>query len=328
MLRTTASCGSFADELLNGNTTFEEALRSDDSRAIELSQLLYFLLVTDMVKPQVRPGEAPRELAEKPPAPSAETPRAVDYREIASASERIATEYLRLKDADPRSALGVAVDDDLETIERAFVSATSPLEPRHLPPGLGDDMLRKVREIVEMLHRARSLLHEDAKRRGLAPSTVAPVAPPTPDAAPATPPATPAPIEDEDTVPDSSGGNGVDAHAIYSAGQSLLAEGRFKDAQRTIQQALALDPTVARYWVGLSQAFLLDDSTTAETARHGALNCLRRAVQVEPDDVSANWEIGKLLVQLGLSSEAKGHLQRVVARSPDHQDAQKLLSTL
>ncbi|MEL6547035.1 MAG: DUF4388 domain-containing protein, partial [Myxococcota bacterium] len=101
-------------EILSGRTTFEQALRSDDSRAIELSQLLYFLLVTDMVKPQARPGDAPTEFAEQPTAEPTPRPQAVDYRELAAVSEKIAAEYLRLKDADYFAALGLNDQADLD----------------------------------------------------------------------------------------------------------------------------------------------------------------------------------------------------------------------
>ncbi len=304
-------------DILSGKTTFEGALRSDDSRAIELSQLLYFLLVTDMVKPQARPGEAPAELvfgAASEPTPE---PTAVDYRELAKVSERIAGEYLRLKDVDYFAALGLGHDADPQAIERAFEEASAAFRFDRLPPGLGDDMLRKVREIVDMLGQARATLLDESRRQSYEKqSKVATVMSFFED--------------DEDTVPDAQSGNGADegAEGLYRQGQSLLAEGRFKEAQACIQQALGLEPKVVRYWIGLSQAILLDDSTSAEMSRHGALNCLRRAVEADPRDIAANWEIGKLLVKVGQTAEARGHLQRVLESDPGHRDAQAMLAQL
>ena len=42
--------------LLTGKLTFEQCLRSDDTRAVQIAQALYVLLVTEMIRPAAEPG--------------------------------------------------------------------------------------------------------------------------------------------------------------------------------------------------------------------------------------------------------------------------------
>ncbi|MEO1173757.1 MAG: tetratricopeptide repeat protein, partial [Myxococcota bacterium] len=295
--------------ILSGSTTFEDALRSDDSRAIELSQLLYFLLVTDMVKPQARPGEMPEELKEDIAVGSSSPAEAVDYRELARVSERIASEYLRLKDVDFFAALGLDHDADDNAIDRAFNEACAAFRYDRLPPGLGDDMLRKVREIIEILSRARVTLKDKAKRRGYEKeSKVAAVM---------------SFLEDDEPVPMDDNSR---ADALYQAGQGLLAEARFSEARVKFQEAIASFSHAARYWVALAQATLLDGH--GEAATTDALNCLRRAYEAEPGDIAANFELAKLLLRVGQPQAARGHLQQVVERAPDHAEARRMLAQI
>lgn len=141
--------------LLDGKTTFEEILRSDDRRAMEVAQALYVLLVTDMVRPREAPGEAAKVVPVMAAPPRAVAP--ADYREITRACDAIAKEYLRIKDCDAQEALQPK-DSTAEATEQAYAAKLAPFLPERLPAGLPDDMTRRAREIRDLLGRAKALL--------------------------------------------------------------------------------------------------------------------------------------------------------------------------
>lgn len=289
------------ERLLCGSTTFEQALRSDDTRSTELAQLLYFLVVTDMVRPQVRPGPRSETLQTGARPESEPEVRAVDYRELTLCSEFIAREYLRLKDADSAMALGLDANAGALEVREALARALEPFSDSKLPPGLDDDMRRKAKEIEAMLYEAANALQSRVDFES-----------------------TNEPTEDQPATDDTESPAEAGLH-YYQASQSLIADGRFRDAQQQLELAIAAEPGRSRYWVGLAQAILLDDTAAQDTAHHGALNCLRRACQVDPEDGGAHLELGKLLLRVGQTREARDHLAQIEEGSPAHAEAQRLL---
>lgn len=300
------------DRLLCGSTTFEQALRSDDSRSTELAQLLYFLVVTDMVRPQVSAGPRSEALQVGTSVEAEADVRAVDYRELTLCSEFIAREYLRLKDANSASALGLAEEAGVQEVHEALARALEPFSESKLPPGLDDDMRRKAKEIEAMLYEAAKAAQSQV---GLEPAKAV-----------VSEPVTEIQTESRNEPIGDDPPDQVEAgQRHYQESQSLIADGRFRDAQQQLELAIAAEPDRSRYWVGLAQAILLDDTAAQNTAHHGALNCLRRACQVDPEDGGAHLELGKLLLRVGQTREARNHFARVAETSPAHAEAQRLL---
>ncbi|MBC7795091.1 MAG: hypothetical protein H7Z43_15410, partial [Clostridia bacterium] len=148
--------------LLDGRTTFEQALRSDDSQAPLIAQCLYVLIVTEMVRAQATPG---------PPAVfpdvAVKTKQAqpVDYRDLSRACEDIARTYLALKEQDFFTMLQLqrsATDRDVVVAHERLVR---PFLTENLLPGLPEDVVRRAREIEEMLNRAHDTLISAEERR-------------------------------------------------------------------------------------------------------------------------------------------------------------------
>lgn len=149
-------------ELLDGQTTFEQALRSDDSQALLIAQCLYVLIVTEMIRAQANPGAR----ASKPDAvvkPAAAQP--VDYRELARACEEIAEMYVALKESDYFEMLEVQRSASDRDIVMAHERLVKPYLTENLLPGLPDDIVRRAREIEEMLNRAHDTLISPEERR-------------------------------------------------------------------------------------------------------------------------------------------------------------------
>lgn len=130
----------------------------------------------------------------------------------------------------------------------------------------------------------------------------------------------------EGSTEDSCGGAVADEH--FRAGLGLLGDGCFSEAQGRLEKAIAAQPQCARYWVSLAQAILLDPSAPGDMARHGALNCLRRACAIDPRDDRAKFQLGKLLLESGIKEEARQHFREVLTLRADHSEARKLLGNL
>ena len=150
-------------ELLDGQTTFEAALRSDDARAMEVAQTLYVLLVTDMIRPAGKPGAA--VALPKKTATRGTRTALIDYREITRLCDDIAREYLRVKESDFFQALGVAADAGPAEIDEAHARKAALVAPETLPAGLPEDSLRRAHELAALLGRARSVLRDPEQRQ-------------------------------------------------------------------------------------------------------------------------------------------------------------------
>jgi hypothetical protein len=149
-------------KLLDGHTTFEQALRSDDSKALLIAQCLYVLIVTEMIRARPEPGKAaifPDAVVKSKAA------QPVDYRELARACEDIAHTYLAMKERDYFQMLELqrtATDRDIVAAHERLVQ---PFLVENLMPGLPEDVVRRAREIEEMLNRAHDTLISAEERR-------------------------------------------------------------------------------------------------------------------------------------------------------------------
>ncbi len=148
--------------LLNGKTTFEQALRSDDSHALTIAHTLYVLIVTEMIRAQSKPGEA----AKFPDAQGAARPsKPVDYRELTHACEEVARTYLALKGRDYFAMLELERQATERDVLAAYDRLARPFKVENLLPGLPDDVQRRAREIDGLLRRARDTLSSPEERR-------------------------------------------------------------------------------------------------------------------------------------------------------------------
>ncbi len=149
-------------DLLNGQTTFEQALRSDDTQALAIAQALYVLIVTDMVRAQGTPG-APVVLPENKPQRRQTKP--IDYRELSRACEEVARAYLGIRERDYFEVLELTRDATDDAINAAYERLSKPFKIESLLPGLPEDVMRRAREIDGLLRRARDTLTSPEERR-------------------------------------------------------------------------------------------------------------------------------------------------------------------
>lgn len=149
-------------KLLDGKTTFMAALRSDDSHALEIVRTLYVLLVTDMIRPTVKPGE-PVRVPDTQAAHSKQI-AVMDYRELTAICDSVAREYLRIKESDYFDVLGLTGDVTDSAVNQAYEQFVARFSPEKLPAGVPDDIARHARAIINIATMARDALRDSEKR--------------------------------------------------------------------------------------------------------------------------------------------------------------------
>lgn len=308
--------------LLDGNTTFEDALRRDAHKALAVAQGLYVLLVTDMIRPGVKPGAAATVFEEERQEPK--QAELVDYRQITQVCDSIAAEYLRLKEGDYFAVLGIGHTADPAQVEAAFKDKVQPYMAEQLPAGLPPDVLKRATEIQTVLSRARMVLRDPKlKERYLKAQQVVGA-----NAAPkATPKATPnaTSVEPPAAAPAAADGK-TEAEQIYKQALVYLHGGDGVSARKLVERAIALDPREPTYRVALGRALMMFGSS-AEVLRAAAA-CLQQALQLDPGHVMANLEMARFLAKNSSAKAAKPYLERVLQRSPGHVEARKLLAQI
>ncbi|MEE8409500.1 MAG: response regulator [Myxococcota bacterium] len=302
-------------EILNGKTTFEAALRSDDAHVLEIAQSLYFLLVVDMVHAEPEPGE---------PAPEIEIDRApeagkglVDYAALMDAADRIAHEYLRIKGKDHFTVLQVERDADDAVIEAASQAIVESVRGDSELAGMPHDAVRRARELIQIVHRARKvLLHAGRRKRYLKK------------------------LEEADSKSSNAGDATVKSTAdrrreslikaerAYKDGLRLLKAGDANEAYTKLNEAVHTSPAEPTYRVALAKVILVKYADRGDQALSLAYTHVEEALRLDPGNLVANIEAAKMLMGEKQNDLVRRHLERVLQRAPHHQVAQRLLEEL
>lgn len=112
------------------------------------------------------------------------------------------------------------------------------------------------------------------------------------------------------------------ADVLYLLGRAHLQQGRIPDAVSAHREALALAPSRGSFHAGLGRA--LAESADPDS-RPEALSALRTAVRLNPVDVDARYELGKLLLAANRPEEAVRVLEEAVRQEPEFHNAYYVL---
>ena len=314
--------------LLDGRTTFQAALRSDDTRALEIAQALYVLLVTDMVRASPTPG-APVTLPEHGEPEGLEMTAPVDYRAITRTCDDVNREYLRVKESDYFDTLRVEATATPDIIDTAYTNLVRQFTLEALPAGLPEDVQRRAAELCSLLARARNTLRDPAARDRYVDSQRARYA----DAAPAPggaarPPPTfvdGAELDLDRTAEQDRETRQLAERAFSDAGR-LIKAGDLELAVQKLAVAVRLNANEAGYRVTLAKTRLAlrDDAAS----RRDAASLLQQALKLEPSHVDANYELARLLVAASQPNLARPYIMRVLQRAPEHREARALLGQI
>ncbi len=106
------------------------------------------------------------------------------------------------------------------------------------------------------------------------------------------------------------------ADALNLLGAVKLQQGQIGEAQRVLSAAVKADPSAAGAWCNLGQAL------HALKRAPDALHCLDKACALAPDDPAILHQHANVLVTLGRPEEALAEFRQVLARLPNHVEAQ------
>ncbi|OGQ77211.1 MAG: hypothetical protein A2289_23980 [Deltaproteobacteria bacterium RIFOXYA12_FULL_58_15] len=294
--------------LLNGKTTFFDALSSDDSRAIEIAQALYVLMVTDMIRPSVTPGD-PAPIVERKQASREAEP--VDYRTLMEISERIAQELLRIKGKDHYEILKISRSASTDEIEAAYKDAIDTVKSDGRRPGLPHDAIKRTRDIGDLLTQARAALVDPDGRCAYDASLSL--------SAPSVGESGPTPQRREAFY---------EAEQSYKEGVRLLDLLDARGARVQFEAALKGNPAEPTYRVAMAQAVILLHQKDPAAGYREAFSFLKEALRIDPGNIAANIEVARLLASRGMGDRARIHLERVLRRAPHHQKARALVEEI
>ncbi len=110
------------------------------------------------------------------------------------------------------------------------------------------------------------------------------------------------------------------AATLVAYGAWLAGGGRSGDAERRLQEAIALDASNGDARVNLGN--LLDDRGDSQAAERE----YRRAIEIAPDDSGALYDLGLLLLTSGRAADAEVPLRRYISIKPDEPEGFRRLA--
>jgi len=104
--------------------------------------------------------------------------------------------------------------------------------------------------------------------------------------------------------------SGGDAVALIQQGDTLFDEGKFFEAEQTLEQSTRLDPYNAKAWARLGLVY-------AARGRHDkAIAAYEKAARLNPDDPEPPYNLGLLLADMGRVDEAIKSFDSALERDP------------
>lgn len=307
------------EELLDGAHNVEGILRSDDTKAQQLAQMLYVLLATDMVRLSKERGKPLTAMPRR--NEPATTPQLVAYGDLTKASDALARKYLFMQSANYFDILNINPNDTQADIEAAYKAALEPLRSKNLPPGLPDDILKRVREMGELLLKAREVLADPAQRQRYKESIKDQQVAQAPTIAPETQVSITSEIS-------KTAESAIAAERIFKDGWALFQANQFSEARQKFEEAIRHDDHEATYRVALGRALLSENLGDIEGTRRRAAGCFLQALSIDPSHLDANLQMAKLLTSMGHAASAKPYLERILLRAPEHLEARDLFATM
>ena len=298
--------------LLDGKTTFETAIIRDPAQTLAVTQALYCLLVTDMIRPSETPGRG-APLPATPIASESSTP--VDYATLVAASERIAREVMRLEAADHYAVLGLEPNANGAAITAAHAAAVARIRADGELHGLAPADLQRVRQALARLDLAYATL-TDADRKHDYLRTLEM----TSHAEEGRP--------EKATRAQEKRAATFQAEHLYQEGMKLLAATDHQGALTHLKAALELQPDEATYRVGVARAILAGPHAGIEDPERLAFGYLEEALHQDPGNFLAAMELARLCIAVGLWQDARRYVDEILTRAPDHPGALALAKDL
>ena len=115
----------------------------------------------------------------------------------------------------------------------------------------------------------------------------------------------------------------LDHQAHFLLGQAFQKRGSPKLAAKAFERAIQLQSDAVPYYTELGRLLLSGKSGVGETVRAEAI--LAKAIEIDPTDASARFELGKLRMLQGRLDEAARHLRRAIESEPEFYESYYVL---
>lgn len=103
--------------------------------------------------------------------------------------------------------------------------------------------------------------------------------------------------------------------AHYHCGRLAMRQGRLKDAEELLHQAVTIRPDLAEAWLNLGQIQALQGQDAK------AMEFYQKELRLAPEDHRAYYHLGKACSKLGRREEAMGHLRTAIQLRPAYWEA-------
>ena len=111
-------------------------------------------------------------------------------------------------------------------------------------------------------------------------------------------------------------------------GGAYVMQGRYAEAVRVLEEASRIEPDNAMLWMNLAAAYLGPLESSDEEGQLKAVAAFERALALDPEAPSVNYNLGLIYKQRGEAERAAAHFWRALEVDPSDSDARSRLRQL
>ncbi|GAB4533165.1 MAG: hypothetical protein Kow0063_14730 [Anaerolineae bacterium] len=111
-------------------------------------------------------------------------------------------------------------------------------------------------------------------------------------------------------------------------GGAYVMQGRHREAVRVLEEAIRLEPDNVMVWINLAAAYLGPLETSGEEGQIKAIRAFEKALSLDPEAPSVNYNLGLIYKQRGEIQKAAAHFWRALDVDPFDNDARVRLRQL
>jgi CheY-like chemotaxis protein/tetratricopeptide (TPR) repeat protein len=289
------------DSLIDGTRRVGDLVERFMENWVDLLASLRILLVLKMVELSDTPTSAAAATPEPAVAwPGGEAPAtAVVDPDL---EEKVLRTYLQMKSQNYFDLLGVGIGAREEEIERAYLDRAQVFHPDRLQHLSSTEVRDKGKEVFSAITQAYEVLRDPVRRAKYLDSLAA--------------------------EPQVATGLAA-AEEEFRKGERFLQQEKWANAQACFIQALRLNPKEPEYYLQLGWVMYQNYRTAGnEAAVTRAVNFLRQALGMNPQDDRAFYYLGRIYQDRGQEEVARQLFLRALKHNPQNEMARHALSTL
>jgi tetratricopeptide (TPR) repeat protein len=111
-------------------------------------------------------------------------------------------------------------------------------------------------------------------------------------------------------------------------GGAYVMQGQYSEAVRVLEEASRIEPDNVMVWINLAAAYLGHLETSDDAGQLKAIAAFERALALDPEAPSVNYNLGLVYKQRGEAEKAAAHFWRALDVDPSDNDARVRLRQL